>query len=72
LVGVFHRLLRGDAHGYNLFIHNSSILCWLGVVNQGVRDITRAIMNWIYVLSGGLAVAVFIYLLVALFYPEKF
>jgi K+-transporting ATPase KdpF subunit len=29
-------------------------------------------MNWIYVISGGLAVAVFIYLLVALFYPEKF
>jgi K+-transporting ATPase KdpF subunit len=37
-----------------------------------VREITGAIMNWLYVLSGGLAVAVFIYLLVALFYPEKF
>ncbi|MDP3331235.1 MAG: K(+)-transporting ATPase subunit F [Methylococcaceae bacterium] len=29
-------------------------------------------MSWIYVLSGSLAVAVFIYLVVALFYPEKF
>lgn len=29
-------------------------------------------MNWIYLLSGGLALAVFIYLLVALFFPEKF
>jgi len=29
-------------------------------------------MSWIYVLSGGLAIAVFIYLVVALFYPEKF
>jgi K+-transporting ATPase KdpF subunit len=37
-----------------------------------VRKITGAIMNWIYLLSGGLAVAVFIYLLAALFYPEKF
>lgn len=29
-------------------------------------------MSWIYVLSGSLALAVFIYLVVALFYPEKF
>jgi len=29
-------------------------------------------MSWIYLLSGGLALAVFIYLLVALFCPEKF
>jgi K+-transporting ATPase KdpF subunit len=64
--------LRGDAHGHNLFIHHSTIFCQHGVVNQGVREITGAIMSWLYLLSGGLAVAVFIYLLVALFYPEKF
>lgn len=29
-------------------------------------------MNWIYLVSGGLTLAVFVYLLVALFYPEKF
>ncbi|MDT4290253.1 potassium-transporting ATPase subunit F [Methylomonas sp. MO1] len=29
-------------------------------------------MSWIYLLSGGLTLAVFVYLLVALFYPEKF
>jgi K+-transporting ATPase KdpF subunit len=29
-------------------------------------------MNWLYLLSGGLAIAVFIYLVAALFYPEKF
>lgn len=29
-------------------------------------------MNWLYWLSGGLALAVFVYLVVALFYPEKF
>lgn len=29
-------------------------------------------MNWVYLLSGGLALAVFVYLLVALFFPEKF
>jgi len=32
----------------------------------------EAIMSWLYLLSGGLALAVFFYLLVALFYPEKF
>jgi K+-transporting ATPase KdpF subunit len=29
-------------------------------------------MNWIYLLSGGLTLAVLVYLIVALFYPEKF
>ncbi|MDT4328277.1 potassium-transporting ATPase subunit F [Methylomonas sp. MED-D] len=29
-------------------------------------------MSWIYLLSGGLTLAVFVYLVVALFYPEKF
>lgn len=29
-------------------------------------------MNWIYVLSGLLALAIFAYLIVALFFPEKF
>jgi K+-transporting ATPase KdpF subunit len=29
-------------------------------------------MNWVYLLSGGLALAIFIYLIAALFYPEKF
>ena len=29
-------------------------------------------MNWIYLLSGGLALLVFLYLIVALLFPEKF
>jgi len=29
-------------------------------------------MNWIYVLSGILALGLFVYLLVALLWPEKF
>ena len=29
-------------------------------------------MSWIYILSGVLAAAVFIYLVIALLYPEKF
>lgn len=29
-------------------------------------------MNWVYVVSGVLAVAVFVYLFIALLWPEKF
>ena len=29
-------------------------------------------MSWLYLLSGVLALAIFIYLFAALFYPEKF
>ncbi len=29
-------------------------------------------MSWLYLISGALALAIFIYLVVALFYPEKF
>jgi K+-transporting ATPase KdpF subunit len=29
-------------------------------------------MSWLYLISGGLALLLFIYLLVALFKPEKF
>ena len=29
-------------------------------------------MSWVYLLSGGLALLIFIYLIAALFYPERF
>jgi K+-transporting ATPase KdpF subunit len=29
-------------------------------------------MSWVYVLSGILAAAIFVYLVIALLYPEKF
>lgn len=29
-------------------------------------------MDWVYFLSGGMALLVFVYLIAALFYPEKF
>jgi K+-transporting ATPase KdpF subunit len=29
-------------------------------------------MSWVYLLSGVLVLAIFIYLIAALFYPEKF
>ncbi len=29
-------------------------------------------MSWLYLLSGALALAIFVYLIVALLYPERF
>jgi K+-transporting ATPase KdpF subunit len=29
-------------------------------------------MSWVYVLSGAIAAAIFVYLLIALLWPEKF
>jgi K+-transporting ATPase KdpF subunit len=29
-------------------------------------------MSWLYILSGALALAIFVYLIVALLFPEKF
>ena len=29
-------------------------------------------MSWLYLVSGGLALLIFVYLVVALLYPEKF
>jgi K+-transporting ATPase KdpF subunit len=29
-------------------------------------------MSWLYVLSGALALAIFVYLIIALLFPEKF
>ena len=29
-------------------------------------------MSWVYILSGALAAAIFVYLLIALLWPEKF
>jgi K+-transporting ATPase KdpF subunit len=38
----------------------------------GLRKAKGAAMSWIYLLSGLVAALIFIYLLVALFFPEKF
>jgi K+-transporting ATPase KdpF subunit len=29
-------------------------------------------MSWLYILSGALALAIFVYLIIALLFPEKF
>jgi K+-transporting ATPase KdpF subunit len=43
-----------------------------GGVHTGLRAFEEAAMTWVYVLSGALALGIFIYLIAALLYPEKF
>jgi len=69
---VFSHLPRGCADGHRVFAVNSGVLCGDRIIDHRLRIIKGAIMSWIYLLSGGLTLAVFIYLVVALFYPEKF
>lgn len=64
--------LRGHVNGHRVFAVNSGVLCGGRVVDHRLRSIEGTIMSWIYLVSGGLTLAVFVYLVVALFYPEKF
>jgi K+-transporting ATPase KdpF subunit len=69
---VFSLFSRGHVDGHRVFAINSGVLCGDRVIDHWLRSIEGAIMSWIYLLSGGLTLAVFVYLVVALFYPEKF
>jgi len=69
---VFSHFPRGNTDGYRVFAINSIVFCGDRVPDRGLRFAEKAIMSWLYWLSGSLALTVFIYLLAALFYPEKF
>ncbi|MDD1620456.1 MAG: potassium-transporting ATPase subunit F [Methylococcaceae bacterium] len=68
----FSNFPRGNTDGYRVFAVNGGVLCGDRVIDHRLQSIEGAIMSWIYLLSGGLTLAVFVYLVVALFYPEKF
>jgi K+-transporting ATPase KdpF subunit len=71
-LSFFSFLPRGNTDGCRVFNINGGFLCGNRILNHRLRSIEGAIMSWIYLLSGGLTLAVFVYLVVALFYPEKF
>jgi K+-transporting ATPase KdpF subunit len=58
--------------GYYLFNFDVGIFCGNRFVDLRLRVVKGATMSWVYMLSGILAIAIFVYLVVALFYPEKF
>ena len=40
--------------------------------DRRLRKAEEAVMSWVYLLTAGVSVAIFVYLVVALLYPEKF
>jgi K+-transporting ATPase KdpF subunit len=50
--------------------------CWFFSDDRHIdlclRKIAGRVMSWLYLLSAGVALLIFIYLVVALFFPEKF
>ncbi len=74
-VGCCYRVLlikRGIVNGYSLHSFDSGVFCTDRLVDFGLPILKGVMMSWIYLLSAGMALLVFVYLLVALFYPEKF
>lgn len=69
---LFTKFPSGVADGYWLFDIDGNLFCGNRFTDFGLRVVKGAIMSWIYMLSGIMAIAVFVYLVVALFYPEKF
>jgi len=69
---IFPNFPRGVADGYWLFDIDGGLFCGHRFVDLRLRVVKGATMSWVYMLSGILAIAVFVYLVVALFYPEKF
>lgn len=68
----FSLISRGHVDGYRVFTVNGGVLCSDGVIDHRLRIVKGAIMSWVYLLGAGLTLVVFVYLIVALFYPEKF
>jgi K+-transporting ATPase KdpF subunit len=73
VVGSVPRLSKGDDDdGCNLPCPDDRFLWPFGGNRLRLRTAEEAIMTWLYALSGLIALAITIYLVVALLYPEKF
>jgi K+-transporting ATPase KdpF subunit len=60
------------SYGYRISDLDGLVLCHHGGANLCLRAFAEAAMTWAYLLGGALALGIFAYLIVALFYPEKF
>jgi K+-transporting ATPase KdpF subunit len=59
-------------HGLPVSRFADRLVRGLGGFGLWLRTAAEAVMSWIYVVSGVLALGVLIYLVVALLFPEKF
>src|SRR4030095_10257632 len=68
-----HRLRKGGGnHGRGLPLTAGWFLCDFRLGCLRLRAPQEAVMSWLYALSGIVALAITIYLVIALLFPEKF
>jgi K+-transporting ATPase KdpF subunit len=63
---------EGVRNGHHVSAGHTNFLRFERGAGPWLRTAEEARMSWIYVLSGLVTLAIFVYLLVALFFPEKF
>ncbi len=63
---------RGMPHGHYLYRPACRLCAGEHSARVLLREIEETAMNWIYILSGIVSLAIVIYLVIALLYPEKF
>jgi K+-transporting ATPase KdpF subunit len=71
LIGNYF-LMREISHGFSVTRINGPVFRRQHSTRSRLRKAEEAVMSWLYLVSGILALAIFVYLVIALFYPEKF
>jgi K+-transporting ATPase KdpF subunit len=64
--------LQGDKHGFLLSWTDAGVLRAERGACLCLGKTEEAAMSWLYMLCGVLALAIFVYLIIALLFPEKF
>ena len=64
--------LKRECHGPNLYLNTHNLLCRHGGAGVQLRTPRQIRMSWLYLLSGGVAAGLFVYLSIALLKPEWF
>ena len=73
LIGNSKSDSKGEPYdGFVLHRHDSGFLCHHGGINLWLRTAEEIGMTWLYTLSGVIAAALFVYLIIALLKPELF
>ena len=71
-VQAFDTKFSGDGHGPALRRIDGGVLRRKRRARVRLRQAEGTPMSWIYLLSGGIAAAIFVYLVIVLLWPEKF
>ena len=64
--------MTGAVHGHHFHRSDDRVFRVERSAGPGLREAEENEMSWIYLLAGALAMGLFVYLFIALFWPEKF